>query len=165
VGGAIITQMGYFSIASEAKYTIAEKRANKGLLKVLENGTCENYQETGINVIAIKDSGNNYCFVWSKGRYLGAKVIKTSIFPLKASNWSAAMFKNLDIENLSLEGNSAIVGYDSPENSCDDPNSCIAPALVTGNNINPKNIVIACNTKENNLGSGLVSTVDPYIYD
>ena len=168
VGGAIITQMGYFSIASEAKYTIAEKRANKGLLKVLENGTCENYQETGVNVIAIKDSGNNYCFVWSEGRYLGAKVIKTSIFPLKASNWAAAMFKNLD--NLSLGGNSAIVGYDSPENSCDDPKSCITPALITGNDITYNiegSTKQACYTNENNLKKGIISneTVDPYIPD
>lgn len=164
VGGAIITQMGYFSINSEAKYTIAEKRSNKALISVLESGICTGNQETGIKVIAVKDLGNNYCFVWSEGRYLGAKIIKTSIFPLKASNWGAAVYRYLT--NLSgLKGNAAIVGYDSPENSCEDPNSCIAPALVTGNLLNPKELVIACNTNPNNLGSGLVSTVDPYVHD
>uniref|UniRef100_A0A7C4NRZ8 Uncharacterized protein n=1 Tax=Thermodesulfobacterium geofontis TaxID=1295609 RepID=A0A7C4NRZ8_9BACT len=164
VGGAVITQMGYFSIGSEAKYVIAEKRANKALISVLESGICTGNQETGVKVIAIKDSGNNYCFVWSEGRYLGAKVIKTSIFPLKASNWSAAMYRNLN--NLSgIGGNSAIVGYDSPENACTDPNSCIAPALITGNLLNPEGLVIACNTNPNNLGSGLISTVTPYVND
>jgi hypothetical protein len=172
VGGAIITQMGYFSIASEAKYSVAEKNANKGLMKALENGNCSNDTSEGIfggyRVIAAKDDGYNYCFVWSEGRYLGAKVVKTTIFSLKASNWGGAMFRNLN--NLSLGGspgggNAAIIGYDSPENSCNDPNSCIAPALVTGNQINPGNVVIACNTNPNNLGRGLVSTVDPYVYN
>jgi hypothetical protein len=164
VGGAVITQMGYFSIGSEAKYVIAEKRANKALISVLESGICTGNQETGVKVIAIKDLGNNYCFVWAEGRYLGAKVIKTSIFPLKASNWSAAIYRNLN--NLSgIGGNSAIVGYDSPENTCTDPNSCIAPALITGNLLNPEDLVIACNTNPNNLGSGLISTVTPYVND
>jgi hypothetical protein len=172
VGGAIITQMGYFSIASEAKYSVAEKNANKGLMKTLENGNCSNDTSEGIfggyRVIAVKDDGRNYCFVWSEGRYLGAKVVKTTIFSLKASNWGGAMFRNLN--NLSLGGspkggNAAIIGYDSPENNCTDPNSCIASALVTGNQIDPGNVVIACNTNPNNLGRGLVSTVDPYVYD
>ncbi len=164
IGAAFITQMGYFSISSEAKYQIAEKKSNRGLLTVLENGVCENIEESGLKVIAVKDSDNNYCFVWSEGRYLGAKVIKTSIFPLKASNWAAATYRNLN--NLSgIGGNAAIIGYDSPENSCTDPNSCIAPALITGNLINPENIVIACNTNPNNLGSGLISTVTPYVHD
>jgi hypothetical protein len=173
VGGAIITQMGYFSVTSEAKYARAEKNANKGLMKALENGTCPNsLQEgsflNGYTVNATRDTGYNYCFVWSEGRYLEAKVVKTTIFSLKASNWSGAMFRNLN--NLSLGGspgggNAAIIGYDSPENSCTDPNSCIAPALVTGNQIDPGNVVIACNTNPNNLGSGLVSTVNPYVYD
>jgi hypothetical protein len=172
VGGAIITQMGYFSIASEAKYSVAEKNANKGLMKTLENGNCSNDTSEGIfggyRVIAVKDDGRNYCFVWSEGRYLGAKVVKTTIFSLKASNWGGAMFRNLN--NLSLGGspgggNAAIIGYDSPENNCTDPDSCRAPALVTGNQIDPGNVVIACNTNPNNLGRGLVSTVDPYVYD
>lgn len=164
VGGALITQMGYFSIGSEAKYLIAEKRSNKALISVLESGICTGNQETGVKVLTVKDLGNNYCFVWSEGRYLGAKIIKTSIFPLKASNWAAAVYRNLN--NLSgLKGNAAIIGYDSPENSCTDPNSCIAPALLTGNLLNPEDLVIACNTNPNNLGSGLVSTVDPYIRD
>jgi len=173
VGGAIITQMGYFSIASEAKYSVAEKNANKGLMKALENGNCSNDTSEGIfggyRVIAVKDDGRNYCFVWAEGWYWGAKVVKTTIFSLKASNWAAAMFRNLN--NLSLGGgpgggNAAIIGYDSPENNCTDSNSsCIAPALVTGNQIDPGNVVIACNTNPNNLGRGLVSTVDPYVYD
>ena len=173
VGGAIIIQMGYFSIASEAKYSVAEKNANKGLMKALENGSCTNFQEgsplNGYIVIATKDDGRNYCFVWAEGWYWGAKVVKTTIFSLKASNWAAAMFRNLN--NLSLGGgpgggSAAIIGYDSPENNCTDPDSsCIAPALVTGNQINPGNVVIACNTNPNNLGKGLVSTVAPYVYD
>jgi len=172
VGGAIITQLGYFSIASEAKYSVAEKNANKGLMKALENGNCSNDTSEGIfggyRVIAAKDDGYNYCFVWSEGRYLGAKVVKTTIFSLKASNWGGAMFRNLN--NLSLGGssgggNAAIIGYDSPENNCTDPDSCRAPALVTGNQIDPGNVVIACNTNPNNLGRGLVSTVNPYVYD
>jgi len=172
VGGAIITQMGYFSIASEAKYTVAEKNANKGLLTILENGICTNSTNgtflNGYRVIAKKDDGYNYCFVWSEGRYLGAKVIKTTIFSLKASNWGGIIFRNLN--NLHLGGtpgggNAAIIGYDSPENTCTDPNSCIAPALVTGNEVDPGNTVIACNTNPNNFGRGLVSMIDPYVYD
>ncbi|PMP94075.1 MAG: hypothetical protein C0169_07000, partial [Thermodesulfobacterium geofontis] len=96
VGGAIITQMGYFSISSKAKYEVAEKLANTGLLTILESGTCQGYQEnglgSGVRVIASKDVGNNFCFVWSEGTYLGARVVKTSVFPLKASNWGAATY-------------------------------------------------------------------------
>lgn len=164
MGAAFINQMGFFSISAEAKYQIAEKRADKGLLVALESGNCSNYSEEGINVKAVKDEGYNYCFLWSEGTYKGAKVVKTSIFPLRASNWAAATYRNLN-NFYGLGGNAAIIGYDSPENSCDDPNSCIAPALVTGNEVNPGEVVIACNTNPNNLGSGLVSTINPYVYD
>jgi len=164
VGVTFITQIGFFSIAAEKRYQIAEKRANIGLMTVLANGNCSDYTEEGINVKAVKDVGYNMCFVWSQGTYFGAKVVKIGMFPLKGSNWAAAMFRHLN--NLSgLGGSSAIIGYDNPENSCDDPNSCIAPALVTGNQLNPQNIVIACYTNQNNLGQGLVSIVNPYKYD
>ncbi|WP_022855466.1 hypothetical protein [Thermodesulfobacterium thermophilum] len=159
-----ILQIGYFSINAEAKYQIAEKKANKGLMVVLENGKCTNYQDEGINVKTIKDEGYNLCFVWSEGTFNGARVVKVSLFSLKGSNWAAAMFRKLD--NLSgMQGSAAIVGYDSPENSCDDPNSCIAPALMTGNSLSPQNIVQACYINPNNLGSGLISMVEPYKYD
>jgi len=114
VGGAIITQMGYFSITSEAKYTVAEKNANKGLMEVLENEICNDISGPGYTVIAKKDEGHNYCFVWSEGRYLGAKVIKTAVF--QALPWAAATFKNLD--SLNLSGSSAIVGHESCDDFC-----------------------------------------------
>lgn len=165
IGGAFITQMGYFSISSEAKYQVAEKNADKGLISVFESGICSDIEEDGFRVKAIKDSENNNCFVWSEGRYLGAKVVKVSVFSLKASNWGTAVYKKLN--NLSgIGGNAGIIGYDSPENSCNDPNSCISHALVTGNQLDPKNIVITCNTNPNNLGSGLISyNISPYVYD
>uniref|UniRef100_A0A7V5XHV1 Type 4 fimbrial biogenesis protein PilX N-terminal domain-containing protein n=1 Tax=Thermodesulfobacterium geofontis TaxID=1295609 RepID=A0A7V5XHV1_9BACT len=158
VGGAIITQIGYFSIASEAKYSVAEKNANKGLLTVLESGICTDSTSgtflNGYTVIAKKDDGYNYCFVWSEGRYLGAKVIKTSIF--QAIPWAAATFKNLD--SLNLSGSSAIVGHES----CDD--FCRGFALAMGNLTNPNWKIEKDPCKKN--PQGLTSIKDPpYILD
>jgi len=154
VGGAIITQMGYFSITSEAKYTVAEKNANKGLMEVLENEICNDISGPGYTVIAKKDEGHNYCFVWSEGRYLGAKVIKTAVF--QALPWAAATFKNLD--SLNLSGSSAIVGHES----CDD--FCRGFALAMGNLTNPNWKIEKDPCKKN--PQGLTSIKDPpYILD
>jgi len=163
LGLGYVTQKGYLSVSAEAKFAKAEKLANIGLLTVIENGTCGNFSAEGINVITLKDSANKNCLVWSEGIYKGARVVKTAVFSLWGSNWGAALFKNLDLSGVG--GSAAIVGYDSPENNCTDPNSCIAPALVTGNKLNPGNFVIACYTNPNNLGRGIISTVEPYKYD
>jgi len=177
LGLGYITQKGYLSISAEAKFAKAEKLANMGLLAVIENGTCGNYTAEGINggkinVIAIKDNGTKNCLVWSEGNYSGARVVKTAIFSLSGSNWGAGIFKKLN--NLSgLGGDAAIVGYDYPENYCNDTNSCMVPALVTGNDMNStfsqyynKLNICSNNTSENNLGSGLLAyRTDPYKYD
>jgi hypothetical protein len=177
VGGAIITQMGFFSITSEVKYARAEKNANIGLMEALESEDCSNDTSEGIfggyRVIATKDQEHNYCFVWSEGRYWGAKVVKTSIFPLK--RWAAVIFRKLD--ELKEERNTAIVGYD-PEgnNSCSDTSSCTGHALLVGNPIYPKEkkgkrgkhttwyTQIACYNDLKNQG-GLISTINPFVYD
>lgn len=164
LGLGYVVQKNYLSVSAEAKFAKAEKLANTGLLTVVSNGTCVDYFTNGIKVVARKDSNHKNCIIWSEGTYQGAKVVKTAVFPLLASNWGAVIFKK--ISNLSgLSGSAALIGYDSPENNCTDPTSCIAPALVTGNQINPGNLVIVCNTNPNNLGSGLISTIDPYKYN
>jgi len=165
VGGAIITQMGYFSIASEAKYSVAEKNANKGLMKALENRNCTNFQGgsllNGYIVKAFNDTENNYCFAWAEGWYMGAKVVKTSIFSLQVP-WAAAIYKNLNSTNIL--GSAAIVGYDPEGNSCSDNDSCIGYALITGNPLNLSYNSTPCYTDPQNF-KGLISTKTPYVND
>jgi hypothetical protein len=162
VGGAIITQMGFFSITSEVKYARAEKNANIGLMEALESEDCSNDTSEGIfggyRVIATKDQEHNYCFVWSEGRYWGAKVVKTSIFPLIP--WAASMFRNLN--NLNIGGSAAIVGYDpsEDESNCNNTKACIAPALVTGNNLNLTNVAQECTSNPKGIVSN--GTTRPY---
>jgi hypothetical protein len=162
VGGAIITQLGFFSITSEVKYARAEKNANIGLMEALESGDCNDTSGgntfEGYTVKTSNDTEYNYCFVWSEGRYWGAKVVKTSIFPLK--RWAASMFRNLN--NLNIGGSAAIVGYDpsEDESNCNNTKACIAPALVTGNNLNLTNVAQECTSNPKGIVSN--GTTRPY---
>lgn len=133
--------MGYFSIRSEAKYQVAEKRANMGIMMALQRRDCKSFNETGIGVNAVSDEGYNNCFIWSKGEYMGAKVIKTTVFP--TLGWAGMVYRRLN--TFELKGSGAIV-------ACD--NNCIIPALITGNKLNiPDKLLDVCKSNVQGLAS------------
>ncbi|WP_038056946.1 hypothetical protein [Thermodesulfobacterium hydrogeniphilum] len=130
---AYITHIGYFSISAEAKYQIAEKKSNFGLMKAIDyimnnNVNCADLSsqsyEYGIEIQSklVNNSWGSACFIWSKGNFMNAKVIKIGVITIPISTYGAAIIKNLSYFNI--RGSSAIV-------SCNE--NCTTPALVIGN--------------------------------
>ena len=133
IAAAYITQMGYFSISAEAKYQIAEKNANKGLLQAISeiynltklcNGTQNYVFSLGeAQVKLVSDEEDKSCFIWSKGIYKNSNVVKVAVISSINSYWGAAVFRNLNFLNIKCK---AYIG------SCNE--TCKTPALITGNN-------------------------------
>ena len=133
ISAAYITQMGYFSISAEAKYQVAEKNANKGLLKAISeiynitklcNGTQNYVFSLGeAQVKLVSDEEDKSCFIWSKGIYKNSNVVKVAVISLINSYWGAVVFRNLN--SLKIKCKAYI-------ESCNE--TCKTPALITGNN-------------------------------
>jgi len=159
IAAAYITQMGYFSISAEAKYQIAEKKSNFGLMKAIEyminnNINCADLgsqsYEPGIKVQSrlVENYWGSTCFIWSKGNFINAKVVKIGVVNIPLSVYGAAIIKNLSY--FYVKGSSAIV-------SCDE--NCTTPALVIGNEYSglTGNSVDSCP----NNPKGVIALVDP----
>jgi len=130
---AYITQIGYFSISAEARYQIAEKNANKGLLKAISeiyNGTriCNGTENISFStgeaqIRFVPDENDQNCFIWIKGIFKNSNIFKIAvIFPVN-SYWGAAVFRKLN--SLDIKCHADII-------SCNE--TCKTPALITGNN-------------------------------
>ncbi len=127
---AYITQLGFFSVSAETNYQIAERNAHKGLLSAiseiynstpLSNGSKSYFFTRGeAQVKFISDENNNNYFIWSKGTYKSANVVRIAVVHLSSLPWAPFIARNLN-------------SYTSGEII-----SCNAtfktPALITGNN-------------------------------
>ncbi len=161
--GIYLSKSGYISLSSEAKYEIAEKKANSILVNVIKyiarSREC-NYPYTlpsNYELHLKPDNTKKSCLVWVKVNYKGAKVVKVAVVPLNFPLWSTVILRKLTYFNL--QGNSAII-------SCE-PRECKIPALITGNtveNATEKESIIT-NCPAEFLSSGVLAKVDPYIPD
>mgnify|MGYP000044058106 CR=1 FL=1 len=167
ISAAYITQMGYFSISAEAKYQIAEKNANKGLLQAISeiynltklcNGTQNYVFSLGeAQVKLVSDEEDKSCFIWSKGIYKNSSVVKVAVISSINSYWGAAVFRYLN--SINIKGKKAYIG------SCNE--TCKTPALITGNNATSNSSFTIGNCSEDSKhgseGSDIRALVDePY---
>ena len=155
-----ISQTGFKVISAEANYEHADKNAEAGLMKAIEqivNGqNCLNLNNTTINGALIKTAySGGSCFIWSEGQYNNSRVVKVAIITqnLTTSQYGTLLIENLN--NISIMGHGLIV-------SCQE--DCQTPALVIGNSLNnpiPENIVTEC--PESHWMRGAAALIDPVV--
>ncbi|MDO3651432.1 hypothetical protein, partial [Nocardia mangyaensis] len=154
-------QYGYILVSADVKSKTAEKRADYGIMKAFEemNNSKLNCNDSksygnGVMVYTVK-SGSN-CFIKSVGSFFSANVSKIAVVSTQLSNskYDAAVICNLTNLNVSDSGSIEIC-YDS----------CITPALITGNDYRDRLNNIQLNTTCSNNNKGITALSNPYKYD
>lgn len=117
-----ISQEGYTAISAEVKYQVANRNANYGIMKALEElregtltcGSTRTYSldKGSVRVRTVK--GGMSCFIWSEGMFANGRSVKVNVFYMGGgSNIAALSFVDFIGSEFLLKNMSIITSTDS----------------------------------------------------